>query len=265
VIAVGQTHRQSRVRAAGLRQEIAGTLWPRRDDRDGLLPPLFLALTFVTGVVDATSYLRLGHVFVANMTGNVVFLGFGIAGATGISVWASVTALGSFLGGSVIGGRIAVTAGNDSRRHLATALAIQTVLVAAAAGLAALASHTLAADAHYLLIAALAVAMGIQNAAARKLAVADLTTTVLTLTLTGIASDSRLVGGSGAKLGRRGLAVTAMLLGALIGGLLALKVDTAAPLGVAAVVLTMILVAAKRASRWRTRGGLEDGRGDGRA
>jgi uncharacterized membrane protein YoaK (UPF0700 family) len=46
-----------------------------------LLPPLFLILTFVTGVVDATSYLRLGHVFVANMTGNVVFLGFGLAGA----------------------------------------------------------------------------------------------------------------------------------------------------------------------------------------
>jgi uncharacterized membrane protein YoaK (UPF0700 family) len=56
---------------------------------EGLLPLLFLALTFVTGVVDATTYLSLGHVFVANMTGNVVFLGFGIAGAGGISVRAS--------------------------------------------------------------------------------------------------------------------------------------------------------------------------------
>src|SRR5207302_5035952 len=129
-----------------------------------------------------------GHVFVANMTGNVVFLGFGIAGATGISVWASLIALGSFLGGTLIGGRIAISAGTNSRRHLATALGIQTVLVAAAAAVAAIADHHLAADAHYPLIAALAVAMGIQNAAARKLAVADLTTTVLTLTLTGLAS-----------------------------------------------------------------------------
>jgi uncharacterized membrane protein YoaK (UPF0700 family) len=64
-----------------------------------------LILTVVTGLVDATSYLKLGHVFVANMTGNVVFLGFGFAGAGGISVWASLTALGSFLVGSADGGR----------------------------------------------------------------------------------------------------------------------------------------------------------------
>ena len=69
---------------------------------DGVLPPLLLTLTVVTGLVDATSYLKLGHVFVANMTGNVVFLGFGIAGAAGLSVWASLTALGSFLVGSTV-------------------------------------------------------------------------------------------------------------------------------------------------------------------
>ena len=66
---------------------------PPSDDPDGTLPPLLLALTVVTGLVDATSYLKLDHVFVANMTGNVVFLGFGIAGASGISVWASLTAM----------------------------------------------------------------------------------------------------------------------------------------------------------------------------
>jgi uncharacterized membrane protein YoaK (UPF0700 family) len=60
-------------------------------------PALLLALTVVTGLVDAASYLKLGHVFVANMTGNVVFLGFGLAGAGNISIWASLTALGSFL------------------------------------------------------------------------------------------------------------------------------------------------------------------------
>src|SRR5690242_487132 len=86
-------------------REASATLRPRPDSTDGPLPPLLLTLTVVTGLVDATSYLKLGHVFVANMTGNVVFLGFGIAGA-GISVWASLTALGSFLIGGTAGGRL---------------------------------------------------------------------------------------------------------------------------------------------------------------
>jgi hypothetical protein len=63
------------------------TVWPGREGPDGLLPPLLLLLTVVTGLVDAASYLKLGHVFVANMTGNVVFLGFAIAGAGGLSIW----------------------------------------------------------------------------------------------------------------------------------------------------------------------------------
>jgi uncharacterized membrane protein YoaK (UPF0700 family) len=227
-----------------IRREIAETLRPRRGDKDGLLPPLFLALTFVTGVVDATSYLRLGHVFVANMTGNVVFLGFGIAGATGISVLASLTALASFLVGSAIGGRIAVASGDERHRRLRLALGVQTALVATAAVVAAFAGRHVAADARYPLIALLSVAMGVQNAAARKLAVADLTTTVLTMTLVGVAADSTLAGGSGAKLGRRGLSVAAMLLGALAGGLLALRVDNVAPLGLVTAVLVVVVLLA---------------------
>jgi uncharacterized membrane protein YoaK (UPF0700 family) len=227
-----------------IRREIAETLRPRRGDKDGLLPPLFLALTFVTGVVDATSYLRLGHVFVANMTGNVVFLGFGIAGATGISVLASLTALASFLVGSAIGGRIAVASGDERHRRLRLALGVQTALVATAAVVAAFAGHHVAADARYPLIALLSVAMGVQNAAARKLAVADLTTTVLTMTLVGVAADSTLAGGNGAKLGRRGLSVAAMLLGALAGGLLALRVDNVAPLGLVTAVLVVVVLLA---------------------
>jgi hypothetical protein len=43
------------------------------DDVGRALPAMLLTLTVVTGVVDAASYLSLGHVFVANMTGNVVF------------------------------------------------------------------------------------------------------------------------------------------------------------------------------------------------
>jgi uncharacterized membrane protein YoaK (UPF0700 family) len=88
-----------------------------------------------------------------------------------------------------------------------------------------------------------------QNTAARRLAVADLTTTVLTMTLTGIAADAALAGGHGSKFGRRALSVAAMLLGALIGGLLVLKVDNPAPLALAAGLLAMVSFITYRASR----------------
>jgi uncharacterized membrane protein YoaK (UPF0700 family) len=69
-------------------------------------------MTVVTGLVDAFSYLALGHVFVANMTGNVVFLGFAVAGAHGFSIAASLIALASFGVGSIIGGRIVARYGH---------------------------------------------------------------------------------------------------------------------------------------------------------
>jgi len=46
--------------------------------KDGPFPVVLLALTGVTGLVDAISFLGLGSIFTANMTGNVVLLGFAI-------------------------------------------------------------------------------------------------------------------------------------------------------------------------------------------
>jgi uncharacterized membrane protein YoaK (UPF0700 family) len=227
-------------------QEVAATLRPRPDSPDGQLPPLLLALTLVTGLVDATSYLKLGHVFVANMTGNVVFLGFGLAGAGGISIWASLTALGSFLVGGVAGGRLGVRWSSDRGRHLAATTAIELLLVGGALVVAAFATHHVGTGERYALIILLAVAMGIQNATARKLAVPDLTTTVLTMTLTGVAADSALAGGPGSRLARRGLSVAAMLLGALIGGALVLNVDNPAPLALATGLLAVITIVTYR-------------------
>ena len=230
-------------------QDIAATLRPRLDSPDGPLPPLLLTLTLVTGLVDATSYLKLGHVFVANMTGNVVFLGFGIAGAGGISIWASLTALGSFLVGGVVGGRIGARWSTDRGRHLTATTTTELLLVAAALAVAAFWTNHIGTESRYSVIVLLAVAMGVQNATARKLAVPDLTTTVLTMTLTGVAADSALAGGHGSKLARRALSVAAMLLGALIGGALVLKVDNAAPLALATGLLAVISFFTYRASR----------------
>ncbi|HEY7933868.1 MAG TPA: YoaK family protein [Solirubrobacteraceae bacterium] len=222
--------------------------WPWAGSGHGPLPILLVLLTVVTGIVDAVSYIALGHVFVANMTGNVVFLGFALAGASGLSVPASLTALGAFLLGALTGGRIAVVFADHRGRHLRTATARAIVPVLLAVILAAILDQPVSQSARYLLIVPLAFAMGIQNATARALAVPDLTTTVLTLTLTGIAADSRFAHGPGAHAARRLISVSAMFAGALIGGLLAINVDLLLPLALAAVLMASSAVLAHRLS-----------------
>lgn len=106
------------------------TIVPAADDPHGPLPPLLLALTVVTGLVDAFSYLVLGHVFVANMTGNVVFLGFALAGASGFSITASLVALGAFSLGALAGGRLNTELGAHRGRLLAVTGAVEACLVA---------------------------------------------------------------------------------------------------------------------------------------
>ncbi|HEY5318134.1 MAG TPA: YoaK family protein [Solirubrobacteraceae bacterium] len=232
-------------------RDIVDTLHPPRESRDGPLPPLMLALTVVTGLVDATSYLRIGHVFVANMTGNVVFLGFAIAGAKGLSIEESLAALAAFLVGGLIGGRLGGRWGHHRGLHLRAALSFQLVFLAGAAVVAGAtgAGAHVGSGTRYVLIVLLAVGMGIQNASVRKIAVRDLTTTVLTMTLTGIASDAKVVGGPGSAVARRTLSVGAMVIGALIGGLLVLRVDDFAPLAVATALVALTAIAAHRVSR----------------
>jgi uncharacterized membrane protein YoaK (UPF0700 family) len=217
--------------------EVRETLVPDRSARFGPLPPLLIAMTVVTGLVDAFSYLVLGHVFVANMTGNVVFLGFAVAGAHGFSIAASLVALLAFALGSVLGGRIVARYGQHRGRHLATSMAAESVFLAAAVILALWSSNAPQPGFRYALIVVLSLATGIQNASIRKLAVPDLTTTVLTMTVTGIGADSALGGGTGSKSGRRLLAIAAMFIGALLGALLVLHVRIVVPLAVALVVI----------------------------
>src|SRR5262249_54280190 len=102
-----------------------------RDPHHGPLPPLLMLLTIVTGLVDAVSYLALGRVFVANMTGNVVFLGFAVADAEDFSVPASLAAIVLFLLGALVGGRLATVLGTHRARLLAATLAIEVILVGA--------------------------------------------------------------------------------------------------------------------------------------
>jgi uncharacterized membrane protein YoaK (UPF0700 family) len=233
----------------GLARDIGRTLWPASGEEHGPLAPMLVSLTLLTGLVDAVSYIELGHVFVANMTGNVVFLGFAIAGAKGLSIAASLVALGSFLVGAFAGGSLGARMGAHRGRLLRASVSVEVVLVAAALAVALVGDDPVNKGTQYALIPLLALAMGVQNSSARRLGVPDLTTTVLTLTLTGIAADA--ADGARAKLGRRLVAVTAMFVGALVGGLLAVNVSVAAPLVCALGLLVAIGVCAQVLSRSR--------------
>ncbi|WP_371671842.1 DUF1275 domain-containing protein [Streptomyces sp. NBC_00289] len=219
---------------------------PRAAEARGVrLVPVLLVLTVVSGLIDAVSYLGLGRVFTANMTGNVVVLGFAAAGAPGFSVAHTLTSLVSFLAGAVVGGRVAVRLGSGSRRTwVRSTLAVEAVLLGASAAVA-FADPDASADATvYALISVTAFAMGLRNATVRKLGVPDLTTTVLTMTLTGLASDSRAGGGSGHHSPRRTASVAAMLAGATLGAWLVIHHDLGIPLLIAAVAVAVLAVVA---------------------
>ena len=194
-----------------------------------------LALTFTTGLVDAVSYLGLGRVFTANMTGNIVLPGFGIAGGRGLPVVAPLISLGAFLLGAGSGGVLVRRIGERHPLLVARALGIEASLIALAAIVAAATSVRPSSASAYALIELMAFAMGGRNAAVRRIAVPDLTTTVLTMTLTALASESRPAGGSGRGSVRRLTAGLAMLAGALCGALL-LKTTLWAPLAAAAAL-----------------------------
>jgi uncharacterized membrane protein YoaK (UPF0700 family) len=218
------------------------------DPRHGPLPLILLALTVGTGIVDAVSILSLGRVFVANMTGNVAFIGFAIAGAPGFSLGASVVALLGFLLGALTGGVAARRLGANRAVLIAAGSGAELLLIGAATLTAHAVGEPFGSGSAEVLAGLCAIALGIQNAVARRLAVPDLTTTVLTMTLTGIAAD-RVEGTQGQAFLRRFLSVAAMLGGAVAGTVLVLHASTAAALVVLTTLLALVTAAATATAR----------------
>jgi len=185
-----------------------------------VLPYALLGMTVVTGLVDAVSFLSLGRVFTANMTGNIVLLAFATANVPGLSIARSLTALLAFLVGAVLGGRVMARASADSQiRFAAQAFRLEVAFLFAASlcGIGYRGDLLPGSFQPFALIALTALAMGTRNAAVRKLAIPDLTTTVLTLTITGIGADSSLAKGNNPRLARRLESIAAMFLGAASG------------------------------------------------
>jgi uncharacterized membrane protein YoaK (UPF0700 family) len=220
--------------------------------------PLLLLLSLTTGLVDAASVLGLGKVFTANMTGNVVFLGFAAAGVPGFEVMPFIVAIASFVVGAVIAGRIGKWyMGGSERRWLLTSAMFETILLWLAAGAAL--GFNVAAQAPeaslFAIIALTGTAMGFRNGTIRQLKVPDLTTTVLTLTLTGLSADSTAAGGGNPNWQRRAGAVAAIFAGAAAGAYLFLHVGLVAPLALAgALVLFGTLACASHPASTRIAG-----------
>ncbi|WP_420108814.1 YoaK family protein [Mycolicibacter arupensis] len=202
-----------------------------------------LLLTFATGLVDAVSVLVLGRVFVANMTGNAIFLGFLFVPGTGFDLTAAIVAVGGFLAGAIIGGRLfRIFAEEDPRRWLTVALGLEAALLLLLAGLAGVGVLRYDGISKLVLTVGLAVAFGVQNSTARQFGVQELYTTVLTSTIVGIGVDSRLAGGGGGRQRLRYTVVFVMIFGAIVGATLThVVVAPVIALGAVVVLTSMAL------------------------
>jgi len=184
---------------------------------DGWVIAGLCLLTTATGALDATSFLDLGRTFTANMTGNVLLLAFSLTGTSlggGSSSRGFAVALVAFVLGALLGAAVAGRRGRPAR--LPATLVVELVAVAAALVLTSTGSvHvTWRRDA---VVALLALAMGVQNAMVRRMAVPEANTTVLTTSLGSLAADVVAVGGRPPRAGRRVATVVCIFLGAVVG------------------------------------------------
>jgi uncharacterized membrane protein YoaK (UPF0700 family) len=216
------------------------------DERDGPLPALLFALTVLAGAVDAISILRLGHVFVATMTGNLVFIGLGAAGAKGFAVGTCAIAVGGFVIGVLLGRRACEAASRHRGRALRNVLGVKLSL--AGVILVILSTPRYPVGARDALVALLAMSMGAQLAAIRYLKVPDLLTVVLTMTIAGALTEHG-TGLSDPKVLRRGLTLIAFAVGALSSALLVLNVGLGAALGFGLAIIVAVAIAAHLVSR----------------
>ncbi|MEV6816013.1 YoaK family protein [Micromonospora sp. NPDC051296] len=208
-----------------------------------------LVLTVATGAIDGVSYLALDRVFTGNMTGNVLFIGFGLAGVSGLPVLNNLVALLAFMLGAVLAARLTRNASGPAKlpRSGLAILAGGTALTLALAGLW-LGTGAPGEAAMLVTTGLLALVLGAQAAAVKHIGIRDLSTVVVTMTIVNLSTDSRAAGGAGVAWLRRFGAIVTMGLGALVAAILTLRVDGSVALLMAGVVMAVgtAMVAAVR-------------------
>lgn len=194
-------------------------------------------LTITTGLIDAATVLGF-TVFAANMTGNIVFLGFSLGGSPEYALVPSVAALVGFVLGAWGAGFIVPA--KLAPRPASTALGVQAVLIGVAAVVAMFSDAPGSTWQDWLILLILGAAMGLQNVISLASPVADMKTTVLTLTIAGIASE--LARGTQQRWGLRLVSIVLLLNGALGGTLIFLQLGMGWTLLAASVITAMAAV-----------------------
>jgi len=216
--------------------------WPERDYSLALL-----LLTAATGAIDGVSYLALDRVFTGNMTGNVLFIGFGLVGVEDIPVLNNLIALLTFMVGAVIGARVTRHSGRVKLpRASLLLLLIGTVAVFALAVVWILVGR-IGTPVMITITGVLALLLGAQAAAVKHVGIRDLSTVVVTMTMVNLSSDSRLAGGTGAAWLRRVAAIVMMGLGALGSAAVTLRWGGAYALLLAGAIMAVSTVLLGRA------------------
>ncbi|MFE2142735.1 YoaK family protein [Streptomyces sp. NPDC059456] len=191
------------------------------------LTVLMVALTVVTGMIEAVSLLALGPVFTAMQTGNVLFLAFGAARQASLPALAPAVSLAGFAAGAVCGARLEAFSEARGRRWFVIGLTIEAglILVAAGAGRGLAAHYGEPTWRHMAVACLLAVAMGMRNVTSMRVNVPGVPTTLVTRSLTFLLAGSALgqdgaFGYGTAAWVRRAASVLAMFAGGLAGALL---------------------------------------------
>lgn len=207
--------------------------------RDGLL----IALTAAAGAVDAISYLGLGHIFTANMTGNIVLLGLGVGQEVGSDILRSGVAFAGFAVGALLAGAALRQDSAAPWRPDVTA-ALVGVLATQGGFLLGweLTGTRPAGGVQAILIAVLAVGMGLQSGAVRSLPVSGVSTTYITGTLTGLLAELANRRKKPDTARRVGVLV-GLLAGAAVGGVLLSEAPAWAPVVPVLLVTAVIAVA----------------------
>jgi uncharacterized membrane protein YoaK (UPF0700 family) len=201
-----------------------------------------LLLTLATGLADAISILVLGHVFVANMTGNVIFLGFWLAPKSSIDLTAVAVALPTFVCSTIISGRLRRHFGERTRPWITSVLTTEIVLLVALSILAGTGVLRYHDNTKLIMIGVLAVTFGLQHSSARQFGIQELSTTVLTSTIVSLGLDSRLAGGTGARQKLRLSVVFTMCAGAFVGATMSRFVVAPVFTVAAAVIAVSLLI-----------------------
>lgn len=208
---------------------------------------LMMALTLVTGVVDAVGYLALDRVFTGNMTGNVVILAMALAGAPNLPALGPLVALGAFLLGAAVAGFTLQSSPQGWNRRVTLLLTAGCIALTGTAAVSLIVEDVGRQSIGVIVAAVIAMHMGSQALIARHLGVRDMTTVVITSTMTSLAGES-LVGKQRPRLFNRRLgAVLAMFAGAAIGAIL-LQTHFSVPIGLGIAITAAVTVLGSR--RW---------------